>query len=176
MVSLPDFGLAGSSIASFGAASGDLITQGGYYAAAQGYTKAGNMENLAGQDTLQQEKIAAASGGIQIAQAKRQLYQSVGSTEAAAGGAGLKLGGSIASVVRSSIGQGALQQAIIGANTQNTIKNLDAQAQGEFAQAQGFYSESSSATAQGNAAGAASGTSNLMGMVAGVGAVAAMFL
>lgn len=159
-MNLPDFGLAGGAVADFGAAAGDLITQQGYYRAAQGYTQAGNIES-------QNETIARSSGAIQKAQAARELYKSESSTEAAAGGAGLKLSGSMASVIRGSAAQGALQQAVIGANTETTVNNSKAQATA-------YYAESDQATAQGNAAGAASGSSMLGGIVSGIGSIAAM--
>lgn len=161
MAQIPNFGLLGGAIGDFGAASGDLITQQGYYRAAQGYTQAGNIES-------ENATIAKASGSIQMSQEQRELYKSESSTEAAAGGAGLRGGGSVASVLRSSASQGALQQAITGAQTEINVNNYTEQATS-------LYAESDQSTAQGNAAGAQSGTNMLSG-VASLAGFAASFL
>lgn len=161
MAQMPDFGMIGTGIADFGAAAGDLITQQGYYRAAQGYTQAGNIEG-------ENATIANASGAIQLAQQKRELYKSESSTEAAAGGAGLRGGGSMSSILRSSASQGALQQAITGAQTEINVNNYREQATA-------LYAESDQATAQGNAAGSKSGSDMLGGIMSMVG-VAAMML
>lgn len=159
---MPDFGMVGSAIGSFGAASGDLITQQGYYRAAKGYTDAGNIAFESG-------KIAQTSGAIQQSQEKRELYKSLAGTEAAAGHAGFSLDGSMQDVLRSSASQGALQQALTGAQTQINFNNYNQQAKA-------YYSESDQATAQGNAAGQKSGSDMMSGIASLVGVGAMMLL
>lgn len=175
-ISLPNFGLIGGGIAGFGAAAGDLVTQSGYYKAAEGYTKAGNMEYGVAQDYEQQGRIYQASGQIQLAQARRQLYKSESATTAAAGGAGLSMRGSMGDILRSSASQGALGQAIIGANVESEIESSKIAAGGAYAQAQTMYAESDQATSMGNAAGARSGFDMLGGIASMAGGIASMFL
>lgn len=159
---LPDFGMVGQGIGQFGAAAGDLITQQGYYRASQQYTSAGNIAS-------ENEDIARASGQIQMAQQKRELYKSMSSTEAAAGGAGLRGGGSIADILKSSASQGALQQALTGAQTEININNYKQQAEA-------YYAESSQSTAQGNAAGSRAGYDTMGGIGSMIGALAPLAL
>jgi|GEM_PF-3416344 len=174
-IGLPDFGLIGSGIGQIGAAAGDLITQQGFYKAAQHYTQAGNLEGEAATIFGENANTARASGAIQTSQAKRQIYRSESSTEAAAAGAGLRGGGSVGDIMRSSVQQGALQLGIIGANTQIQVNSyLEQQKAAQVAQ-EGYYAESDNATAQGNAAGAKSGFDMLSGIVGIGGGAASMF-
>lgn len=173
---MPDFGLLGSAIGSVGSAVGDLYTQNAYYQAAQGYTQAGNMENQAAGIFDQNALIDKASGGIQLAQARRALYQNESSTMAASGGAGLSGSGSMGDVLRGSGQQGALQQALIGAQTEIKVNSDTTQAIGARAQASAMYSESSQATAMGNASGAKSGFDMLSGVASMAGFAAMAFL
>jgi hypothetical protein len=159
---LPDFGMIGSGIASFGAASGDMITGEGYYRAAQGYTKAGNIEH-------KNMELAQASGDIQLAQQRRELYKSTSSTTAAAGGAGLAMSGSMEDVLRSSMAQGALKAGLIGTQTQINVNDY-------ASKSQAYYAESDQATGQGNAQMSKSGSDTLGGIVSMVGAAAMMFI
>ena len=161
-VGMPDFGMIGGGIADFGAAAGSLITQQGDYAAAQGYTQAGNIAST-------NSTLYAASGAIQEQQQKRELYKSLSSTAGAAGGAGLAMSGSMRDVIRSSQAQGALREALTGAQTEINVNSSNEQATA-------FYSESSQATAAGNAAGAKSGSDMLGGAISILGAAASMFL
>lgn len=173
---LPDFGLIGGGIGAIGGAVGDLYTQNAYYQAAQGYTQAGNMENQAAGLFDQNAAIYKASGGIQLAQARRQLYQSESKTTAEAGGAGVGAGGSMGDVLRGSASQGALQQALIGTQTEINVNTAQEQAIGARASAEAMYSESSQATAMGNAAGAQSGFNMLSGIASIGGGLLSAFL
>lgn len=173
-IGLPNFGMLGQGVASFGAAAGDLATQNASYEAAHSFTAAGEAEDRASVMARNNENISRASGSIQVAQQRRELYQSMSSTTAAAGGAGLRGGGSMASVLRGSASQGALQQALTGAQTQIQINSEEAQAQSYHAEAEGSYAQSWQSTAQGNAAGAQSGSNMLSGALSMVGGIAAM--
>lgn len=174
-IGLPDFGMIGSGIGSIGAAAGDLITQQGFYNAAKHYTNAGNLEGEAAAIFGQNAGIARASGAIQESQAKRQIYKSESATEAAAGGAGLRGGGSIGDILRSSVSQGALQLGIIGANTQIQVNSYLEQQKAANIAGEGYYAESDNATAQGNAAGAKSGSDMLSGILSIGGGLASSF-
>lgn len=165
---MPDFGMIGSGIGSLGAAAGDLITQQGYYNAARHYTKAGNLEGEAADIFGQNAGIARASGELQKSQARRQIYRSESSTEAAAGGAGLRGGGSVGDILRSSVQQGALQLGIIGANSEIQVNSYLQQQKGAQVAQEGYYAESDNATTQGNAAGAKSAYDTMAG-IAGIG-------
>lgn len=153
---LPDFGMIGAGIGDLGAAAGDLMTQSADYQAAHQFTEAGNIES-------ENVSIARASGAIQEAQAKRALYRVESGQGAAAGGAGLSSGGSMTDVLRSTMMEGGLQQAVIGANSQIQQNNF-------AEQAQAYYAESDQATASGNAAGHAASTSTTAGITSFIGA------
>ncbi len=175
-IGLPDFGMIGSGIGSFGAAAGDLITQNGYYTAAKHYTNAGNLEGEAATIFGENANIARASGAIQESQAKRQIYRSESSTEAAAGGAGLRGGGSVGDILRSSTQQGALQLGLLGANSQIQVNSYLQQQKSAQVASEGYYAESDNATAQGNAAGSKSGFDMLSGIASIAGAAAMMLI
>lgn len=97
----------------FGAAASDLISAGGEQSSAAADTAAASLEEQNVQ--LERESVA-----VQSAQQQRQLYKSLSSTQAQAGGAGLSSGGSIGNVLRASAAQGALAKNIIG--IQGTIQ------------------------------------------------------
>lgn len=115
------FDLIGSGISDFGAAAGDLFASQGASKAAQSFGEAASLET-------QNAQIAEASGNIQLAQQRRQLYQSESGTAADVGGAGLKMSGSAANVLRSSGQQGALAGSLISAQTQINVLGFQAQA------------------------------------------------
>lgn len=108
-------------ISDFGAAVGDLFASQGSKKAAQSFGQAATLEE-------QNAEIAKASGNIQLAQQRRQLYQSESGTMADVAGAGLKMSGSAANVLRSSGQQGALAGSLIAAQTQINVTGYEAQA------------------------------------------------
>ena len=118
-----------SGISDFGTAYGDLVASKGASEAAGSFNEAATLE-------MQNEQLAKASGNIQLAQTRRQIYQSESATQAAVGGAGLKMGGSSAAILRSSAQQGALATGLVSEQTQINITGYEAQAQAYTAQAQ----------------------------------------
>lgn len=95
-------------------AAGDLFsgiaTGIGDMASAKAYKKAAKYAH-------QNAIIARAAGDIKLAQTGRQIFKTIGAQEAGYAGAGLTGGGVAQSVLRDSLSQGALEKAIVNAQT-----------------------------------------------------------
>jgi hypothetical protein len=103
-------------------AAADLLQGQGDVLEGQAYGEASSLAELNAQYT-------EASTGIQEAQAQRQQYQVIGNEKAEVAGAGLKNAGTAADLLRSSVQQGALNQAITVAQGQITVAGYNEQAQ-----------------------------------------------
>jgi hypothetical protein len=99
-------GGGGSAVGDIFSGFGDYTKMKGDYAEAVNYNIAANFAN-------QEAAFTKQSTAIQEFQAQRNLYQSLGSTEAQVAGAGFAAAGSGLDILRDSASQGALQQAII---------------------------------------------------------------
>jgi hypothetical protein len=104
----------------------------------------------------QMRAYTAQSTAIQTAQAQRQLYMTLGTQSATAGGSGSSGGGSAADILRTSAQQGALNTAVLqqqgliteaGYNEQAVAYALQQQAAGVSAQAQQAGATGEEATA-----------------------------
>lgn len=104
---------------------GDLfqgIAEGvGDFAEASAYKKAQ-------QYALQNANIAQEAGDIKMEQTKRQIFKVLGAQQAGYAAAGLTSGGSAQEVLRSSVSQGALEKAIVNAQTQINVTGYKEQA------------------------------------------------
>src|SRR5689334_8473553 len=98
----------------FGAGVGDIFA--GFAASdkIKGDLAEASSYDEAAQLALQNEQFTKMSTAIQTAQSDRELFLSLGKTQAELGGAGLALSGSGLDILRSSASQGALQKAVIG--------------------------------------------------------------
>lgn len=83
----------------------------------------------ASQLALQNEQFAKTSTAIKQQQADRQLYMSLGKTQAAVGGAGFAMSGSNLDIMRSSAEQGATTRAVLGQQGLITEAGYQEQAQ-----------------------------------------------
>lgn len=137
----------GQSIQAGYTAQGDLI-------AAQGFEKAGQ---IADQNAFE----AQAAGKLQQVQLARQVYQTVGAGEAAAGANGLRLEGSVANLIRSTGSQGALASQLLNTQTQINVN-------GYLQQAQADYTEEAQANEAAEAAKKAASGSILGSVIKGV--------
>jgi hypothetical protein len=120
--------MAGPSAAQIGGV-GDLFqgiaTGIGDFAEASAYKKAQRY-------ALNNANIAQEAGDIKMEQTKRAIFKTIGAQEAGYAGAGLTSSGSAQEVLRSSISQGALEKAIVNAQTQINVNGYKQEA-AEFA-------------------------------------------
>ncbi|MGO9997507.1 MAG: hypothetical protein ACLPKW_07140 [Acetobacteraceae bacterium] len=150
-----NFGDIAGGIGDFGTAVGDIF-------ASQGSTEAASSFGQAAQLEEQNAQIAKASGNIQLAQQQRAVYTSESGTRADVAGAGLKMGGSAAAVLRSSASQGALGGALISAQTQANVLGYQAQANAY----EGQQSEEEALSKAQSAGGIMSAISGVVGIAA----------
>ncbi len=114
MVDATKFQLSQSMFSEFGAAASDLFAGFAASEKIKGIQLEGQAYTEAAQLARQNVEYTKMSTGIQEAQAERELYGSLGRTEAQVAGAGFAAGGSALDILRSSASQGALQKAVIG--------------------------------------------------------------
>lgn len=125
-----------ASAGAIGSGIGDLFSGLGNLAEASSYADAAKYAKL--NAVLYRE-----AGDIKEEQASRQIYKTIGAQKAAYAGAGLTGGGTAQEVLRDSTYQGALQKAIINAQT-----NIDVNASlEEAAKFQGMQQAADAAAA-----------------------------
>jgi hypothetical protein len=88
----------------------------------------GNAYKKAQRYALQNANVAQEAGDIKLEQTRRAIFRTIGAQEAGYAGAGLTESGSAQSVLRSSISQGALEKAIVNAQTQSNVTGYKEQA------------------------------------------------
>lgn len=96
-----------------GGAVGDLFAADGYRSKAEGNRQEAKHYRHAGDLADQNARFTAESTAIQAFQTERQVYQGLGSIEAAVAGSGGADSGSALDILRSSAQQGALQEAVL---------------------------------------------------------------
>ncbi len=129
---MPDLG---GEISGVGGAVSSLFSGIGEFEAAGGYKTAAKYAE-------ENAQIAQQTSDIQQEMTRRRVYQSIGGTQAAEGGAGLATSGSATDILRSSAQQGALTKQLV--QRQGAINVLGYQA--EAASYQGMAAQ---ATASG---------------------------
>lgn len=84
--------------------------------------------NQAAKYAAQNAVIAQEAGDIKMEQTKRAAFRTIGAQKAEYAGAGLTGGGSAQEVLRSSVSQGALEEAIVNAQTKINVTGYEEQA------------------------------------------------
>ena len=128
--------------------------------AAQGNAAEGSAYGQAATLAEQNAQIAKTSTAIQEAQAGRQIYKTVGAEQAGIAGAGLASSGTAKDLLASSLQQGALTRATIGAQGQIQQNAYQAQAQSYLGMQQAAQAAAKASQA-GGALSALSGVANV---------------
>ena len=139
----------GAMFGQLGGAVGSIFGAIGDFQEARGYQKAAGYAELNAKETEAMTKL-------QVQQAGRQIYQTIGGQVSDVAGAGLAEGGSAVDLLRSSMEQGALQKQLI--ETQGSIN------------ARGFEEQASAYNAQADAANMAGAGGVASGILQGIGA------
>jgi hypothetical protein len=157
------FGLSGNQLGGGIGALGSVVggigsfitagdTAAAYQAEAQGFDLAANYAQT-------NASLSAEVGGLQALADARKFQAYEGREEAAAGASGLRISGSVSSVIRDSVRQGYLQQGMVGINTAIAVTNYEQAAAADKAQAQAARDNASAAQS--------SGTFGLLGGILG---------
>lgn len=108
------FSAAGDLLKGFGNAASDAGAAAAFGSEAEGDAAEATAYGQASKYALQNAEISKQSTKLQEFQTQRQVYQTIGAGQAAAGNNGVTGGGSAQDIMRSSAGQGALVNQVIG--------------------------------------------------------------
>lgn len=108
------FSAAGDLLSGFGNAAADAGQAAAFGSEAQGDAAEAQAYGEASTYALQNAEISKQATKLQQFQTQRQVFQTIGQGQAAAGNNGLTGGGSAADIMRSSASQGALVGQVIG--------------------------------------------------------------
>lgn len=123
---------------------GDMFQAAGDRASAKAYQEAATI-------ALQNKAITQESTGITLAQAQRQITQSLGAENASTGGAGLQMSGTAKDLMQSSMQQGALTKQLV--NLQGSINANGYQEEADAAQGQAAAANAAASAATANGIG-----------------------
>lgn len=106
-----DFGGIGSAASDIFGGLGSFDTAKGYKAQAKGFERAGEISGI-------NRELARQAADITAVQADRDIYQTLGSQQAAIGGSGLAATGSALDIIRDSARQASLTKSLLSRNAQ----------------------------------------------------------
>lgn len=124
-----DFSGLGGGVDTLFGGLGGLDTAKGYKAQAKGYERAAEISGI-------NKGIAEQAAGIEMVQAEREIYRTLGSQRAAVGASGLAASGSALDVMRDSARQGSLTKQLLGAQSDIEQLAYDQEASSYLAQAE----------------------------------------
>lgn len=159
--------LSSSTFSSLGGAVSDLFAASGHRLKAAGDVFEKANYDLAATYADQNARFTETSTAIKETQANRELFKSMGTTQADVAGAGFAESGSALDILRDSASQGALQKAVL--SEQGLI-----QEEGYKQQAQSYRNMSSAADVAIRAEHEAASGSTISGILKGVGALASL--